>query len=184
MSTANNFSCCLVLRHGPAAALLRSWGAGAWKQSLLLHECSRVLVTKSDWGLLLFLLHDKCSPLCFYYYTECRHFQTSRGRSCNNLCSSVNPVCWPTIGVLFPSCYFKIQWKTNHSNHFEIKSPPQSQQLKPQTKPLYSAWLEKNDQITINLLHWLIYCGWVLKHWSAVLVSCCDLKILQHEVLL
>lgn len=145
VSTANMFSCCLVWDTGQCcpAAFSGCRGLKTISAFKLVQPCT----CEEIWlvFLLFLLLHDKCSPLYFYYYTECRHFQTSRGRSCNSPCSSVNPVCWPTVelGVLFPSYYFKIKWKTNHSNHFEIKSPPQSQQLKTQAKPLYSAWLEK-----------------------------------------
>lgn len=164
----NTFSCCLVLGQWLALSLLLS-GCRGLKPSLLLTQPSCVLMKGPDWWfLLVLLLHDKYS-LYFYYYTACRHFQTYWGRSCKSSCSSVNPVCWPTIerGVLFSFCYFKINWNTNHSNHFEIKEPHPTK-LITQTKCLYSAWLEKIYQITIKLLHWLIYCGWVIKPWSAL----------------
>lgn len=125
--TVNTFSCCLVLGQWPALGV---WGL---KTSLLLNQPSCVLIKGSDWWfLLVLLLHDKYS-LYFYYCTECRHFQTSWGCTCNCPCSSMNPVCWPTIelGVLFSSCYFKINWKTNHSNHFEIKKPHPNQTHNP-----------------------------------------------------
>lgn len=112
--------------------------------------------------LLLLLLHDKYSPLYFYYYTECRHFQTSWGRSCNSPCSSLNPVCWSTIelGVLFSSYYFKINRKTNHSNHFEIKRPqPNPATQNPnQTFVQRMTWKKKSNH-NKTILHWFIYCG-------------------------
>lgn len=130
------------------------WGGGIKNKNknLCFSVNAAVYLWRCKWlvFLLVLLLRDKYSPLYFYYYTECRHFQTSWGSSCNSPCSSVNPVSWSTIelGVPFSSYYFKINWKANHSNHFEIKqtkSPqnPQTQQLKTQSKSLYSAWLEK-----------------------------------------
>lgn len=143
--TVNTFLCCLIL--GPVLSLLHSWGMGGWN-----HLCFSINTAVYLWRdliggfFLVLLLHDKYS-LYFYYYTECKHFQTYWGRSCNSPCSSVNSVCWPAIklGVLFSSCYFKINWKTNHSNHFEIKEKNSHIQTKLiiQTKCLYSTWLEK-----------------------------------------
>lgn len=127
--------------------------------------------------LLLLLLHDKYSPLYFYYYTECRHFPTSRGRSCNSPCSSVNPVCWSTIelGVLFSSYYFKINWKTNHSNHFEIKKPHPNPTTQNPNQMFVQRMTWKKILLNHNktVLHWLIYCGWNIDRLS---LECCFCK--------
>lgn len=115
--TVNTFLCCLIL--GLVLSLLHSWGVGGWN-----HLCFSINTAVYLWRdliggfFLVLLLHDKYS-LYFYYYTECRHFQTYWGRSCNSPCSSVNSD--QLSNLVFSSCCFKINWKTNHSSHFEIK---------------------------------------------------------------
>lgn len=152
------------------SSLLHSWGVGGWN-----HLCFSINPAVYLWRDLIggFCWSYCCmiNILCIFIIIQ----NVDISRPTEEALVTVPAHQWilcpdqlSNLGAV-SSCYFKINSKTNHSNCFEIKKNSHTQtKLITQTKCLYSTWLEKNYQITIKLLHWLIYCGWVIKPWSAL----------------